>query len=118
MSTNVTRKIRRVGRFDWELARKSVLINRPTRLALNFVDYLGFENRYASTRNELNLRAKDLILKLEDFNVPVSYIGIGPQLSQTLPLLGPIPAAESPCQAILTDSLSSVANSATFPRQS
>ena len=77
-------KLRRVGRFDWGEARRAVMLNRPTRLALNFVDYLGFENRTASRWEELNPRAMGFIEELEDFRVPVSFIGIGPQLSQSI----------------------------------
>ena len=86
--TSVTHKLRRVGRFDWEAARRAVMLNRPTRLALNFVDYLGFENRVAPSRNELNRKAKGFIEELNDFRVPVTYIGTGPQLSHSI-LCGP-----------------------------
>ena len=75
--TSVTRKLRRVGRFDWEAARRAVMLNRPTRLALNFVDYLGFENREASSWEELNPQAKGFIEELENFRVPVSFMGTG-----------------------------------------
>ncbi len=80
--TSVTHKLRRVGRFDWEAACRAVMLNRPTRLALNFVDYLGFENRAASNWDDLNLRAKGFIEELEDSGVPVNFIGTGPQLAQ------------------------------------
>jgi adenylosuccinate synthase len=82
--TSVTRKLRRLGRFDWEQARLAVRLNRPTRLALNFTDYLGFENRTARQMRELNARAKAFVQELEQFHVPVSYLGTGPQLSQTI----------------------------------
>ncbi len=45
--TTVTGRLRRIGRFDFELARRAVAINRPTEIALNFLDYLSFENRTA-----------------------------------------------------------------------
>lgn len=82
--TSVTHKLRRIGRFDWEAARRAVTLNRPTRLALNFVDHLGFENRTAATRDDLNPRAKSFIQRLEDLHVPIGYIGTGPQLSHSI----------------------------------
>ncbi len=82
--TSVTRKLRRLGRFDWESARAAIKMNRPTRLALNFTDYLGFENRFASKWDDLNSKATDFVLALEKLCVPVMYIGTGSRLSQTI----------------------------------
>jgi adenylosuccinate synthase len=82
--TSVTHKLRRIARFDWEAARRAVILNRPTRLALNFVDYLGYDNRAASELEELNLRARDFIRELEGLDAPVNYVGTGPQLSHSI----------------------------------
>jgi adenylosuccinate synthase len=82
--TSVTRKLRRLGRFDWEAARRAMTLNRPTRIALNFVDYLGFENRMASRRDDLNLVATNFIADLENLGAPVCYAGTGPRLADNL----------------------------------
>jgi adenylosuccinate synthase len=82
--TSVTHKLRRLGRFDWQACRRALLLNRPTQLALNFVDYLGFENRAASHWKDLSSNAKGFVQKLEGLGVPVSYVGTGPQLSHSL----------------------------------
>jgi adenylosuccinate synthase len=82
--TSVTRKLRRLGRFDWQAAGAAITVNRPTRLALNFTDYLGFENRHASRWDELNARARGLVCALENLHVPVAYIGTGPKLSESI----------------------------------
>ena len=79
--TSVTHKLRRVGRFDWEQARHAILLNRPTRLALNFVDYVSYENRQAADYDELSLPSKRFIANLENLKTPLYYIGTGPQLS-------------------------------------
>jgi adenylosuccinate synthase len=79
--TSVTHKLRRVGRFDWDEARRAINLNRPTRLALNFTDHLNFENRLASNYYDLSLNAKSFIADLEDLGGPVCYIGTGPQLT-------------------------------------
>ena len=82
--TSVTHKLRRLGRFDWQDARRAVMLNRPTRLALNFVDYLDFENRATSMWNELEPVAKMFTQQLEAVGGPVTYIGTGPQLSHNI----------------------------------
>lgn len=78
--TSVTRKLRRLGRFDWGAAKLAVAVNRPTRLALNFVDHLGFENRAASDWESLTPCAKRFVHDLEQLGAPVCYIGTGPRL--------------------------------------
>jgi len=82
--TTVTRKLRRVARFDWGAARRAAVLNRPTRFALNFVDYLNFGNRASRKWNELDSNSKVFISELENLGAPVSYVGTGPRLSQTI----------------------------------
>src|SRR5205085_5179692 len=43
--TSVTHKLRRVGHFDPELVRKAIMVNEPTRLVLNHVDYVDWKCR-------------------------------------------------------------------------
>ena len=51
--TTVTRKLRRVGRFDPELVRRSLDANRPTRLVLNHLDYIGGQRDLDDGRGNL-----------------------------------------------------------------
>ncbi len=81
--TSVTNKVRRVGRFDWELARRAVAANRPTRLAVNGLDYLNFTGRGASNWNSLSEDAKTFTRQLDKhLQVPVTYCGTGPRLEE------------------------------------
>ncbi len=83
--TTVTKKVRRVGRFDWELARKAVQVNGPTRLALNGLDYLDYCNVGTKQQNELCPKARNFIRELEGkVGVPIDYLGVGPSLSQII----------------------------------
>jgi adenylosuccinate synthase len=59
--TSVTHNLRRLGRSDWTAARRALLLNRPTRVALNFLDYLSFENRAASEWDALTLNARGFV---------------------------------------------------------
>ncbi|MGH9433595.1 MAG: adenylosuccinate synthetase [Terriglobia bacterium] len=83
--TSVTKKIRRVGRFDWELARRAVIINRPTRLAINGLDYLNFTNKGLSEANLLSWEASHMVAQLETaLSTPVSFLGTGPSLTEVI----------------------------------
>jgi adenylosuccinate synthase len=81
--TTVTKKVRRVGRFDWDLAHLAVQLNGPTSLAINGLDYLDYQNRGILREEDLSLRAKDFVRSLEQrLNVPVAYLGTGPGIHQ------------------------------------
>jgi adenylosuccinate synthase len=82
--TSVTRKLRRVARFDWQAAKRAVMLNRPTRLALNFLDHLDFQNRAAISWAALNAKARTFASNLEELGVPVTYLGTGPCLSHNI----------------------------------
>jgi adenylosuccinate synthase len=87
--TTVTKMVRRVGRFDLELARRAVQVNRPTRIALNGLDYLDFRNGDAKRFSDLCLSTRGFIRDLErDTGVPIAYLGVGPSLSQIIPMGG------------------------------
>ena len=63
--TSVTNKIRRIGEFDFNTVRRSITLNTPTRIILNFVDYISQEKR------------KDFIRKIEEgLGVYIDYIGV------------------------------------------
>src|SRR6185437_320112 len=81
--TTVTRKTRRVSRFDWELASAAVQINRPTHLAINGLDYLNFENRGVPDFGLLSSAAKVFVEQLKSsLATNVSFFGTGPRLDQ------------------------------------
>jgi adenylosuccinate synthase len=83
--TSVTRKLRRVGRFDWNAAKRAVMLNRPTRLALNFADYLDFKNYGALRTEDLTPNTQAFVDCVEEkLDTSVCYIGTGPQLSQNI----------------------------------
>jgi adenylosuccinate synthase len=83
--TTVTRKVRRVARFNWELARSAGDVNRPTRLALNGLDYLDYRNLGTDRYDQLSVGARCFIEELErKVNVPIDFLGVGPSLEQTI----------------------------------
>lgn len=51
--TTVTRRLRRVGRFEPVLVRRALAVNRPTRLVLNHLDYVGSQEVFDDPQDEI-----------------------------------------------------------------
>lgn len=49
--TTATRKVRRVGTFDPELVRRAIEVNNPTRIVLNYFDYVDGSVREGKIRD-------------------------------------------------------------------
>ena len=78
--TTVTNRLRRVGKFDVEMVKKAAILNSATSIAVNFVDYLNYENFGINSFDGLSKEAKDFIISLEDtLDLPVTLIGTGPK---------------------------------------
>jgi len=85
--TSVTKRPRRVGRFDWDLASRAVVANGPSRLAINGLDYLSFANKGRARWEELTPNAKQFVNRLESrLEVPVTFAGVGPSLRELIDL--------------------------------
>jgi adenylosuccinate synthase len=79
--TSVTHKVRRVGRFDWELAERAISVNRPTRLAINGLDYLDYRNFGITEPALLTEGGEDFISDVtRRLGVRVEFLGVGPGL--------------------------------------
>ena len=75
--TSVTGRLRRVARFDPELVRQAILVNRPTSIVLNHVDQVDARAR----RGELTSAASDFVAWVaEAIGQPVDLVGLGPHL--------------------------------------
>lgn len=76
--TTKTKTLRRVGEFEWDLLRKSALLNAPTDIALTFADYLSAENRNAWRFEQLSKATLGFIDELERVTgARVSLISVG-----------------------------------------
>jgi adenylosuccinate synthase len=83
--TSVTRKIRRVGRFDWDLAAQAIRFNQPTRLAMNGLDYLSYEDKGKRQFGGLTEKTKRFLEDIEGrFGVPIMYQGTGPSITEII----------------------------------
>ncbi|AJP73432.1 adenylosuccinate synthetase [Sphingomonas hengshuiensis] len=66
---------RRIAEFDWAQIRRSAELNGATDIAITFADYLGIENREATSFETLNPSAQDFIRRLERVaGTPVTLI--------------------------------------------
>jgi adenylosuccinate synthase len=84
--TSVTNKVRRVARFDWELAVSATNANRPTRIAVNGLDYLDHRNSCATSYEDLSPVALSFLRRMGETlrNVSVDFLGVGPSLNQII----------------------------------
>lgn len=80
--TTVTKKVRRVGRFDWDLARLAAVTNRPTKLAINGLDYFAFADRGIQDLGNLSEHSRLFVEELESrLSTPMAFCGTSPALS-------------------------------------
>ncbi len=80
--TTVTKRIRRVTNFSFEGLRDAVAVNGATKLVLNFVQYLDWNDNGLKGGKEafgkLSTKSRDLITQIEDVaQVPVVLVGTG-----------------------------------------
>jgi adenylosuccinate synthase len=74
--TSVTRKLRRVARFDPEIVRRAIAVNQPTLIAMNHIDYVDAE---CSRLGELTDRAWAFIRDVRaGIGRNVDLVGLGP----------------------------------------
>jgi adenylosuccinate synthase len=82
--TSVTKTPRRVGRFDWNLARRAVDVNRPTRLAITGLDYIDFGSYGLTDLSGLTSRVQLFLCDVDErLGVPVVYASASPRLEHT-----------------------------------
>lgn len=76
--TSVTRKIRRVGRFEAEVVRRAIDHNRPTTIAMNHVDYV---DSLCAVTGRITPKASEFVRFIErQIRARIDYLGIGPDI--------------------------------------
>jgi adenylosuccinate synthase len=77
--TSVTRTVRRVAKFDKEILRRAVAINRPTHLAVHGLDYLDYGDYGKTDYRKLGSLSKAFVCHLEEeLRVPTTFLFTGP----------------------------------------
>ncbi len=83
----VTGRKRRIGEFDFELAKRSAMINSATQLAITNVDRLFEGNDKIKQYEELTEEAQNFIGKVEKkLDIPVTLVSTGPDTKDTIDL--------------------------------
>lgn len=74
--TTVTKKVRRVGRWNSKLVAAAARVNSPAELFITFLDYMFPETAGATTELDISTRAMDWIYDVA-VEVKASVIGVG-----------------------------------------
>ncbi len=75
----VTGRARRAAPFNFELAKRAVMLNSATQAAVTKIDVLFPECRGTKSYHDLSVKAKAFIEKVEnEIGVPVTLMGTGP----------------------------------------
>lgn len=76
--TTVTRKVRRVARFDMQLVLDACRVNRPTHLVIHGLDYLDYRNLGITKFSDLTKNAKIFLHRIQETTgIPLKYAFTG-----------------------------------------
>jgi adenylosuccinate synthase len=78
-------RLRRAAEFNFELAKRSIMLNGATQIALTKLDTLFPDSANKTEYDSLDDNAKSFITKVEkELKVPVTLIGTGPDVNDTI----------------------------------
>ena len=81
----VTGRQRRAADFDFDLAKKSIMLNSATQIAITKLDVLFPDCANKTSIDSINGEAKSFIKNIEDnLNVPVTLLGTGPNINDVI----------------------------------
>jgi adenylosuccinate synthase len=93
--TSVTKRLRRVARFDIELVKLACNYNRPTALAVMGMDRIEYANTGLTTFSDLTLKAREFLNHLElATGVPIEFAGTGFGTLDAVTIPTPVPTGE------------------------
>ncbi|WP_099067424.1 adenylosuccinate synthetase [Nostoc linckia] len=73
--TSVTKLIRRVARFNPDVVRQAILVNRPTHIVLNHLDYVDARCNFLNRPTE---KVSQFVAEVESaLNSNIDYLGFG-----------------------------------------
>ena len=83
----VTGRRRRIGYFDYNLAKRACRLNGATQIALTCLDKYDKDAYGKTSYDELSDKSKEFIKRIEEeTGVPITIISTGPELHQTIDL--------------------------------
>jgi adenylosuccinate synthase len=83
----VTGRLRRAAPFNFDLARRAVMLNGATEIAITKLDIMFPVCKGAKTAEELPKEALSFLKKVEEgTGVPVKFVGTGPEIDSIIDL--------------------------------
>ncbi|MGQ0605835.1 MAG: adenylosuccinate synthetase [Candidatus Nitrosotenuis sp.] len=83
----VTGRQRRAAEFNFDLAKRAIMLNSATQIGLTKLDVLFPECAHKNSFEELSRIAKQFVTRIEDaVDVPVTLIGTGPGVTDIIDL--------------------------------
>lgn len=81
----VTGRKRRTAPFNFKYAKRAIMLNSPTQIALTKLDALFRKDFGKTCFEDLSRSAKDFVTNIEnELSLPVTIIGTGPEALQTI----------------------------------
>jgi len=81
----ITGRPRRASEFNFELAKRAIMLNSATQIAITKLDVRFPDSEGKTSYDDLSAEAKAFIKKIEDeLGVPVTIIGTGPAINQII----------------------------------
>jgi len=81
----VTGRQRRAAEFDFDLARRAIMLNSATQISITKLDVLFPECAGKTSYEEISDEAKSFIKNIEDkLKTPVTIIGTGPEINDVI----------------------------------
>ncbi len=81
----VTGRTRRAAEFDFDLAKRAIMLNSATQIAITKLDVVYPECAHMQSYSDLSSPAKYFIKTIEDqLKVPITLIGTGPDVNDTI----------------------------------
>ncbi len=81
----VTGRQRRAADFDFDLARRAIMLNSATQISITKLDVLFPECAGKTSYDEISSEAKSFIENIEEkLNTPVTIIGTGPAINDVI----------------------------------
>lgn len=107
--TTVTKKLRRVGEFDWDQAKEAIRINRPSALAIHGLDYLNVADRGCKRLTELSHESRSFLERIEArLGVPVRFLFTGPRNDDVIDVDPAKPSEVAPLVPVMRDQVPDV----------
>lgn len=93
--TTVTKKVRRVARFDPNLVLDACRINRPTALVVHGLDYLNYNDLGVTRYSDLSIKSKEFLTTVQKITgVRIKYAFTGRENSCVIDLEKEFPYAD------------------------